>query len=133
MIPFLNIPFFHLFQSMGGNLGTACNFIPYCNLIMTGFKIIILVFIVGWVRKRLGGGTLASVIMLIIGYFVLFPGWFLFGPLGVLWLIVLSHLTHLITTFGFAKGSLLQKEKKMQGKAEKRMMQEKGAGRYRNQ
>lgn len=129
----MDIPIFGILQSLGGGLGDVCGFIPYCNLFMIGFKVFILVFIVGWVRKRLGGGTIASVVMLFVGYFVLFPGWFLFGPLGIFWLLALSHLTHLITTFGFAKGSLTKEHEQMEEAAGKKMAKQTTAEKFRGQ
>jgi hypothetical protein len=42
------------------------------NLVILGFKIVVLLFIVQFVRGRFGGGPIVTILILVLGYVVLF-------------------------------------------------------------
>ena len=94
-------------QGVGGVFGEVCHFIPNCDLVMTGLKILVLLFIVGWVRSRLGGGLIATIVMLFVGYFVLFPYWFLFGPLSIIYVLAIVGASGLVMDFVFTHEAYL--------------------------
>jgi len=87
-------------SSMGG----ICGLIPYCELVLLGFKIVILMFIVGWVRSHLGGGLVATIVMLFLGYLALFQYFYVFGPITILYLLVIMGATGIIQDFAFGGG-----------------------------
>lgn len=62
------------------------------SLIMLGLKVVVLLFIVSFVRGRFAGGPIVTVLVLVLGYVVLFQNWMMFGPLMIIYLLV---------TFGF--------------------------------
>lgn len=90
-------------KSFAGGFSGICSMIPQCELIMLGFRIIVLLFLIQWVRMRLGGGMIASVVVLVIGYFVLFEFWWLFGPLAIVYLAAIFGAIGLVTDFFFTK------------------------------
>ena len=65
------------------------------NLVMLGLKLVILVFLVGWVRAHIGGGRLGTFIMLFLGYLLLFRYWALTGPIAILYLLAITGITGL--------------------------------------
>ena len=86
-----------------GAAGGACSFIPYCEVVMLGLKIVMLLFIIGWVRSHLGGGLLATMVMLFIGYLALFQYFAVFGPLTILYLLIIMGVGGAITDLAFGR------------------------------
>ncbi len=60
------------------------------ELIMIAIRVIVLIFIVKWVRERITGSTAATLITIVLSYFILFH-WASFWIPIVLLLIVLPH------------------------------------------
>jgi F0F1-type ATP synthase assembly protein I len=87
-----------------GLLGGACRFIPYCELVLLGFKVVMLLFLVGWVRSHLGGGLVATIVMLVLGYLVLFVYFDIFGPLTLVYLLLIMGVTGIIQDLAFGGG-----------------------------
>ena len=86
-----------------GLFGGACSFIPNCEFIMLGLKIVMLLFIVGWVRGHLGGGLVATIVMLFIGYLALFQYFAIFGPLTIVYLLVIMGVGGMVTDMAFGR------------------------------
>ncbi len=76
-------------------LGPIASVLQKVNLVILGLKIVVLLFIVGWVRGHVGGGRLGTFILLLVGYLILFPYWHLFGPLAILYLLAITGVTGL--------------------------------------
>jgi hypothetical protein len=57
--------------------------------LMIGFKIVVLLVIVGFVRSRFGSGPLVTILTLAIGYIVLFQQWYIFGPVMFIYLFII--------------------------------------------
>lgn len=95
--------FIDLGQSFAGILGSGCHFVPNCDIILIGFKIVMLLFIVGWVRGHLGGGIIATLVMLFMGYFMLFDFFFIFGPLAAIYILAIVGVTGLAMDLVFTK------------------------------
>jgi Na+-translocating ferredoxin:NAD+ oxidoreductase RnfE subunit len=112
-----------VFDAIFGAMGTACNMLPNCDLIVIGFKIVLLMFVIGWVREHLGGGTIASIVMLLLGYLTLFPYFYLFGPMLAVYLVIMLGLANIIQdlTFGLGFYGLSAEEK-----AQKEAMKQQG-------
>lgn len=53
-------------------LKPATDIMDTINLVILGFKIVILLFIVQFVRGRFGGGPIVTILILVLGYVVLF-------------------------------------------------------------
>ena len=83
--------------------GGACSLIPNCELVLLGLKIVMLLFIVGWVRSHLGGGLVATIVMLFIGYLALFQYFYMFGPLTIVYLLIIMNVGGMITDFAFGR------------------------------
>ncbi|MFC2174425.1 hypothetical protein ACFLQ2_00960 [archaeon] len=86
-----------------GAMGGVCGFIPNCEFIMLGLKIVMLLFIIGWVRSHLGGGLVATIVMLFIGYLALFQYFAVFGPLTIVYLLIIMGVGGAITDLAFGR------------------------------
>jgi len=53
-------------------LKPVTNIMDTINLVILGFKIVVLLFIVQFVRGRFGGGPIVTILILVLGYVVLF-------------------------------------------------------------
>jgi len=53
-------------------LKPVTNIMDTVNLLILGFKIVVLLFIVQFVRGRFGGGPIVTILILVLGYVVLF-------------------------------------------------------------
>jgi len=53
-------------------LKPVTNIMDTINLVILGFKIVILLFIVQFVRGRFGGGPIVTILILVLGYVMLF-------------------------------------------------------------
>lgn len=92
-----------VFGNSLGMLGGVCSFLPYCELLILGLKIVMLLFIVGWVRGHLGGGLVATIVMLFIGYLALFQYFVIFGPMTILYLLIIMGIGGAITDIAFGR------------------------------
>ena len=111
-----------VFGAMGGGL---CSMLPYCNLLILGLKIVMLLFIIGWVRGHLGGGMVATIVMLFIGYLALFQYFYLFGPMTIVYLLVIMGVGGLVQDLAFGSsmyGIGAEAEMAQQGNLVGRMM-----------
>ncbi|MCD6522161.1 MAG: hypothetical protein J7K68_00270 [Candidatus Diapherotrites archaeon] len=95
-----------MMQNISNVFGGLCGLVPQCRYIMIGLKIVVLLFLVGWVRNRLGSGLIATIVLLFVGYLILFPFWPIFGPLAIVYLAAMYGALGLIVTFIFAKSHL---------------------------
>src|SRR3989344_4558127 len=68
------------------------------NLIL---KIFVLMTIVSWVRNHVGTGSLSWILIGGMGYFILFDGWKLFGPIYVLYILLMFGVSAILIDFFF--------------------------------
>ncbi|MCD4740342.1 hypothetical protein K8R43_04070 [archaeon] len=73
------------------------------ELLMLGFKIVLMIFLIGWVRGHLGGGLIAAVVILILGYFVIFEYFIIFGPMFLFYLIIIIGGGVVVQDLAFGK------------------------------
>jgi hypothetical protein len=66
------------------------------SLIMLGLKIVVLLFIVSFVRGRFAGGAISTILVFVLGYVILFQNWMLFGPLMIIYLLVVFGFTAIL-------------------------------------
>ena len=71
------------------------------NLII---KIFVMMTIVSWVKNHLGTGPLALILIGGMGYFILFDGWALFGPIYVLYMLLMFGISAVVIDFFFVGG-----------------------------
>ncbi|MCD6414632.1 MAG: hypothetical protein J7L23_03310 [Candidatus Diapherotrites archaeon] len=90
------------------NLGFLGDIKNTIDLLFLGFKVVVLVFLVGWVRGHLGGGIIATVAILIIGWLVLFKYFYLFGPMAVIYLILIVGGSGVIMDIAFGRSMYLE-------------------------
>jgi hypothetical protein len=73
------------------------------DLLMLGVKVVILLFIVQFVRGRFGGGPLVTILILIIGYIFLFQLSWIFEPMMLIYLFIIFGFTGLLFDLAIAK------------------------------
>lgn len=67
-------------------------------------KIFALLTIVSWIRNHVEDGPLAWIIMAGMGYFILFDGWAIFGPIYVLYMLLMFGVSAVVIDFFFVGG-----------------------------
>jgi len=60
--------------------------------------------IVSWIKNHVGSGPLSYIIMLGMGYFIIFDGWKIFGPIYVLYMLLMFGISGVIIDFFFVGG-----------------------------
>jgi Na+-translocating ferredoxin:NAD+ oxidoreductase RnfE subunit len=93
-----------VFDAIFSAMGSACNLLPYCNYLMIGFKLVLLMFVIGWVREHMGGGMVAAVVTLVLGYLALFPFFYIFGSMLIVYLIMILGFVNIVQDLAFGKG-----------------------------
>lgn len=74
------------------------------GLIIMGFKLVILLFIISFVKSRFGGGPVVTVLVFVLGYVMLFTDYFvLFGPIMFIYLFIIFGFTSIIFDLAIAK------------------------------
>lgn len=76
-------------------------FLSDINLIL---KIFVLMTLVSWVKNHLGSTPLSWIIVAGLGYFILFDGWAIFGPVYILYLLLMFGISGVIIDFFFVGG-----------------------------
>lgn len=66
-------------------------------------KIFVLLTIIYFVRNHLGGGLISTIVILIFAYFVIFAKWHLFGPLYIIYIIMVLGVGGIFMDFFFLK------------------------------
>ena len=74
------------------------------NLVIFGFKIVIMLFIISFVRSRFGGGKIVTLITLGLVYILLFTNYFaLFGPMMFIYMFLIFGFTTIVFDMSIAK------------------------------
>ena len=74
------------------------------NLLLFAFKIVILLFIIQFVRNRFGSGTIVTLLVLGLGYVMLFTDYFLiFGPMMFIYMFIAFGFISLLFDLAIAK------------------------------
>ncbi|MBS3061456.1 MAG: hypothetical protein J4215_02630 [Candidatus Diapherotrites archaeon] len=68
------------------------------NLIL---KLFVLIMIISFVKSHLGGGPLATMVMVFIAFFVIFDAWKIFGGIYLLYAIITLGFSGLLIDFFF--------------------------------
>ena len=71
--------------------------------LMIGFKIVVLIFIIGFVRARFTDNTLVTILTLGLGYIVLFQYWYLFGPMMLIYLFIIFGFSAVLVDIAITK------------------------------
>ncbi|HLC92100.1 MAG TPA: hypothetical protein VJH23_00130 [archaeon] len=71
------------------------------NLII---KIFVLMTLASWVRNHLGDSPLSWILIGGLGYFILFDGWAIFGPIYLLYMLLGFGVSSVIIDFFFVGG-----------------------------
>ncbi|MEK6957648.1 MAG: hypothetical protein AABW99_01575 [archaeon] len=82
------------------------------NLIL---KIFVLMTIASWVKNHVGGGPVSWIIMAGMGYFILFDGWKIFGPIYVLYMMLMFGVSAIIIDFFFVTAGGAPKPESLEG------------------
>ncbi|MCH7902258.1 hypothetical protein IIC68_00740 [archaeon] len=91
MIKMLPIMFIGYFTELFGDI----------NLII---KIFVLLTLISWVKNHVGTGPLSWILVVGMGYFILFDGWRIFGPIYVLYMLLMFGVSGVIIDFFFVGG-----------------------------
>lgn len=73
------------------------------DLIMIAFKLVVLMFIVSFVKGRFGGGPIVTILILVIGYIMLFQSWYIFGPMMFVYLFIVFGFTAILFDVAITK------------------------------
>ncbi len=68
------------------------------NLIL---KIFVWLTLVSWIRNHVGTGPVSWILIIGLTYFVIFNGWQLFGPIYVLYMLLMFGISGIIIDFFF--------------------------------
>lgn len=79
-------------------------------------KIVAFLIIVNFVRARVGFGVLSSFLTMFLTYYVIFEQWDLFGPLTLMYLIMLFGIIHIFQDLYFAGHGITEGVDMMKGK-----------------
>ncbi len=60
--------------------------------------------LVSWVKNHLGTGPLSWILVAGMGYFILFDGWKIFGPIYVLYMLLMFGVSSVVIDFFFVGG-----------------------------
>ncbi|HIH10415.1 MAG TPA: hypothetical protein HA254_07165 [Candidatus Diapherotrites archaeon] len=64
-------------------------------------KVFVMMTLANWVRNHLGDSPVSWILIVGIGYFVLFDGWAVFGPIYLLYLLLGFGVSSIIIDFFF--------------------------------
>ncbi|HLC79621.1 MAG TPA: hypothetical protein VJG83_04315 [archaeon] len=84
-----------LFLLFFGELFSDINFI---------LKIFVLMTLANWIRNHLGDSPLSWILIVGLGYFILFDGWAIFGPIYLLYILLGFGVSSVIIDFFFVGG-----------------------------
>jgi hypothetical protein len=73
------------------------------DLLFLAFKIVVLLFVVSFVRGKFGGGPIVTVLILVLGYIILFQYWMFFGPLMLVYLFIVFGFTAILFDVAITK------------------------------
>lgn len=77
-------------------LGLLESLLADWNLAVTGFKIIVMLFIVQYVRNHFEGGIFPTILTAVLCYIFLFHYWYVFGPIMLVYLMVIFGFTSIL-------------------------------------
>ncbi|MEM3467424.1 MAG: hypothetical protein QW735_00810 [archaeon] len=90
------------------------------DLLILAFKIVVLLFIVGFVKNRFGGGPVTIIITLVLAYIFLFQHFEIFGPMMFIYLFIIFGFTQVLFDLSIVKP--WRKEPSMEGIEKEDMM-----------
>lgn len=64
-------------------------------------KIFAFIMLVSWVKNHVGSGPVAWILVAGLAYFILFDGWALFGPIYVLYMLLMFGVSGILIDFFF--------------------------------
>jgi hypothetical protein len=73
------------------------------DLLIIAFKVVILLFIVSFVRGRFGGGPIVTVLIFVLGYIMLFQSWYIFGPMMFIYLFIVFGFSAILFDVAITK------------------------------
>ena len=73
------------------------------DLIMLAIKIVVLLFIIQFVRERFGNSWFATLLIFGLGYIVLFQAWAIFGPIMIIYMLIIFGFTGLAMDLAISK------------------------------
>lgn len=79
-------------------------------------KILAFLIIVNFVRARVGFGFLSSFLTMFFTYYVIFERWDLFGPLTIIYLIMMFGIIHIVQDLYFAGMGITEGVNRLTGK-----------------
>ncbi len=89
-----------LFDSMFNAMGVGQDF----NLLMLGFKIVILLYIIQFFKNRFGESPVVTLLVAGVAYLFLFTSYFkIFGPMMFVYLFVIFGFTSILFDLAIAK------------------------------
>ena len=84
-------------------LGIINQLVGDISLAITGFKIIVLLFIIQFIRSHFNAGILPILLTLVIGYIFLFHYWAIFGPIMLVYFLLIFGFTSALLDVAIVK------------------------------
>ena len=85
-----------IFDSLMGSGSTI-------DLLVLAVKIVVLMFIISFVRERFGNSWFATLLTFVLAYIVLFQAWVIFGPIMIIYMFIIFGFTGLAMDLAIAK------------------------------
>ena len=74
------------------------------NLLVLGFKIVILLFIISFARSRFGAGPIVTILVFVLAYIMLFTNYFyIFGPMMFVYFFIIFGFISIVFDLSIAK------------------------------
>ena len=73
------------------------------DLLVLAIKIVVLLFIIQFVLERFGNSWFATLLVFVLGYVVLFQAWSIFGPIMIIYMLIIFGFTGLAMDLAIAK------------------------------
>jgi len=73
------------------------------SLLILALKLVILLFIISFVRTRFGAGPITTVLVAVLAYLILFKYWVFTGPLALIYLFITFGFVSLLFDLAIAK------------------------------
>ncbi|RLG21832.1 hypothetical protein DRN74_00175 [Candidatus Micrarchaeota archaeon] len=84
-------------------IGIISRILGDINLAVTGFKIIVLLFVIQFIRSHFDAGPIPVLLTLIIGYIFLFQYWEIFGPIMLVYFFIIFGFVSVLLDIAIVK------------------------------
>ena len=73
------------------------------DLLVLAVKLVVLLFIIQFVREKFGNSWFATLLTFVFAYIILFQAWAIFGPIMIIYMLIMFGFTGLAMDLAIAK------------------------------